>query len=447
MPDSPRGRRALSLGGVRLTRRGLTFVASSVVAFIVAYSSGRQEIVYIATLLAVLPAVAVVVVLVKRPRLVASRVFTPHVIPAGSTTSVRVTMRNLAPSRSLRSRWHDELPWYPGHTPEADLPPLQPRSPRFAGRGNSATVGYDLRPPRRGVFSIGPLHVTVGDAFGLATCEHTTGDPQQLIVTPEVFPLAETSISIPGGDGEARLVQRRAAGDDDDTITREYRSGDAMRRVHWRASARHGDLMVRQEEQRSFPQARVIVDTRFEGYRDVFEGDDDDAESEAFEWVVRMLASATVHLRRLGFHVTIHETGLPQLDAGSTTRRRTWGDEELLAELATISLVDTPQTNHSRPDPRTQGPVIAMMGGSDTETLDWLASQRRPGELAVAFLVQNSSAVDRINREFGIAPVASLAAELLVDDGWLVVPVRADDDHAAAWDAVVIEMGRSRGHA
>lgn len=73
MVGFPRGRRALSLGGVRLTRRGWTFAASSVVAFIAAYSSGRQEILYIACLLAVLPAVAVVVVLVKRPRLVASR--------------------------------------------------------------------------------------------------------------------------------------------------------------------------------------------------------------------------------------------------------------------------------------------------------------------------------------------------------------------------------------
>lgn len=447
MPDSARGRRTLSLGGVRLTRRGWTFVGSSIVAFIVAYSSGRQEVLYIGTLLAALPVIAVLVVLVKRPQLVASRLFTPNVISAGSTTSVAVTMRNLAPSRSLRSRWHDALPWYPGETPEADLPALQPRSPRFSGRGNSATVGYDLRPPRRGVFPIGPLHVTVGDAFGLATCEHTTGEPQQLIVTPEVAPLAETAITVPAGDGEARLVQRRATGDDDDTITREYRPGDAMRRVHWRASARHGDLMVRQEEQRSFPEARIIVDTRLEGYRDIFEGDAAEAESDAFEWVVRMLASAAVHLRRIGFHVTIDETGEPQLDAGTTSRRRTWGDEELLAALASIALVDTVDARVTTSDTRSQGPVIAIMGAPDADTLDWLLSQRRPGELAVAFLVQNSSAIDRINREFGIAPVASLAGELLTDDGWLVVPVRADDDHVAAWDAVVIETGRSRGHA
>src|SRR5690606_548721 len=62
MSDSPRGLIALSIGGVRLSRRGWAFVGASIVSFVVAYAGGRQELVYVATLLAALPLIAVLVV-------------------------------------------------------------------------------------------------------------------------------------------------------------------------------------------------------------------------------------------------------------------------------------------------------------------------------------------------------------------------------------------------
>ena len=62
--------------------------------------------------------------------------------------------------------------------------------------------------------------------------------------------------------------------------------------------------------------------------------------------------------------------------------------------------------------------------------------------------MRTTTAIDMIQREFGMpAAPASTTGERLADNGWLVVPVRADDDHGSAWDAVVIETGRSRGTA
>src|SRR5690606_41086826 len=58
------------------------------------------------------------------------------------------------------------------------------------------------------------------------------------------------------GEVEAGLA---AAGDSDDVLTREYRRGDAMRRVHWRATARAGDLRVRQEEHHAEVSSLVIL--------------------------------------------------------------------------------------------------------------------------------------------------------------------------------------------
>jgi hypothetical protein len=57
------------------------------------------------------------------------------------------------------------------------------------------------------------------------------------------------------------------------------------------------------------------------------------------------------------------------------------------------------------------------------------------------------SSVDLINRSFGVDSAPSGIGERLANAGWLVVPVHADDDHAAAWEAVVFETGRSRAGA
>lgn len=434
-------------GGARFTRRGWTLVGVGPVLLFAAYVGGRPLLLTAACFVLAVPLAAWIVVRASRPRLATARAFAPNVIEAGSTTTATVTVRNLAPSRFSRAVWSDALPWHPWTTPVAELPALQPRLARFVGRGNAATVQYDLRPPRRGVFAIGPMSVLVHDAFGLVTSETVVGDRQTLVVTPEVVPLGDTGLSVPAGDGESRLVQRRATGDDDDSMTREYRSGDAMRRVHWRASARHGDLMVRQEEQRSFPEARIIVETSRAAYRDASTDPIDDVESSAFEWTVRMLASVSVHLRRAGFLVTIDETGPAQLEAFGHGRRRTWGDEEFLARLATLTLSDAPAARHPGRERGANGPLIALLGHSEPDTIDWLLAQRRPGELAVAFMVRTPTAVDVISREFGFTSTGPSTGERLADAGWLVVPVRSDDDHASAWDAVVIETGRARGTA
>lgn len=431
---------------VGFTRRGAVFLVASIVASLAAYSLGLRELLYVAILLAALPIGAFILVWRARPKLSVVRSFSPHILEAGSAATVTMHVANRAFRRSSRSRWRDTLPWRPGTTPDADLPALQPRGARFAGRGNAASLRYELRPPRRGVFSIGPLGVDVADGLGLASSSLTTGKPQPIVVTPEVVALRTTGLTGAGGDGEARLVQRRSAGDDDDSMTREYRSGDAMRRVHWRATARHGDLMVRQEEQRSLPEARIIVDTRRVGYRDLgADGSDDGNESESFEWVVRMLASVTLHLRRAGFDVTIVETGAPQLAALTRKGRRMWGDEEFLVSLASLDLAY--DVALAEPRAYRAGPTIALLGSPDDTTLEWLAGQGRVGELSVAFMAQAVSSVDLINRQFGLRTAATGVAERLAEGGWLVVPVRSDDDHAAAWEAVVFETGRSRAGA
>ncbi len=201
-----------------------------------------------------------------------------------------------------------------------------------------------------------------------------------------------------------------------------------MRRVHWRASARRGELMVRQEEHRSHPDARIVLDTRLAGYPDAEVEDSDswhpDSHSEAFEWAVRMLTSLGVHLDGSGFSVAVEETAKPQLDQlgerWDGSRR-----EGFLTSLAGVSLVHASSERLQRTGTPAPGPIFAVLGDPED-----LIRHRRAGDVAVAFLVEPRTA----------------AVERLSAAGWLCVPVHPWDDPAAVWTAAAAEAGYVRGH-
>src|SRR3712207_7374202 len=118
-------------------------------------------------------------------------------------------------------------------------------------------------------------------------------------------------------------------------LTREYRYGDDLRMVHWRATARTGELMVRLEERPWRAAASMFLDTRVDahllGGRTGGPGGDPAAPPDTLEWVVEAAASIGVHLLRRGAGLRV------VTDSGELTPslgRGTLGPEELLEQLA-----------------------------------------------------------------------------------------------------------------
>jgi uncharacterized protein (DUF58 family) len=272
--------------------------------------------------------------------------------------------------------------------------------------------------------------VDFSDPFGLAEGALTTGSTAELIVTPRVAPLAQGVVSIAADDGRTRMIQRSALGGEDDLMTREYRRGDALRRVHWRASAHHGELMVRQEEQRSHAEARLLLDTRRTNYSDVVSrGGPETVESESFEWAVSLTASLGVHLQRSGFVVQIIETGHRQVASPDRP-------EEFLESLASVALTDGGEAGElsllhgvQRPD-RSQGSVFVVLSDADPETVERLVTQRHAFDLAVAFLV---------------SPRNRALARTLTDAGWLCVTSYPGDPIHRAWLDLGVGQEVTRG--
>ena len=101
---------------------------------------------------------------------------------------------------------------------------------------------------RRGLFSIGPVRLEASDPFGLFRVSQFYPLKTTLLVVPPIWRFPELHIPPGGRRGEgtptARALEQSAAA----ATVRAYVSGDDLRWIHWRTTARHSELFVRQLE-------------------------------------------------------------------------------------------------------------------------------------------------------------------------------------------------------
>lgn len=125
--------------------------------------------------------------------------------------------------------------------------------------GGHHTVRYRLPTQRRCILAVGPLQLRRSDPFGLVRFRQDHGGTEQLYVHPRRYPLRRLpatllhSLEGPTSDTAPRgSVVFHAL--------REYVAGDDRRHIHWRSSARTGELMVRQYVDTSLPDLTVVLD-------------------------------------------------------------------------------------------------------------------------------------------------------------------------------------------
>jgi uncharacterized protein (DUF58 family) len=403
----------------RVTVRGAVTLGLGILCLIVGYSAGRREVLVIGGMAVLLVVAGAIIVRTRKPRFEIIRLFAPPVVAAGATTRVTVRVRNVGSSASTPLLWNDAIPWDQPMTPH-ELPGI----PIGSSAKRVRAVDYELHPRRRGLFPIGPFVVEYEDPFGMVNAIRQVGEADRLIVVPDIVELPTGGPTLADGEGTAQLVQRKVTGNDDDLTTREYRPGDALRRVHWRASARHGELMVRQEEHRSHPDARILIDTRQSGYPDAVPDPGDSwaptAHSEGFEWVVRMTASLGTHLEASSFRVLIEETAVPQVEQLGERWEGGRRAEGFLTSLAAVKLIDRPHdTVGASVMHEPEGPVFALLADPDEATITWLLKRRRAGQAAVAFLLD-----PRI-----------VLRDRLTNAGWQCVAVHDVTNPGDAWRA------------
>jgi uncharacterized protein (DUF58 family) len=205
----------------------------------------------------------------------------------------------------------------------------------------------------------------------------------------------------------------------DDAGTRPYRDGDELRRVHWRSTARHGQLMVRREEQQWRNHAVLLLDTR----RQVHAGD---GAASSFEFAVSAAASIGVHLSMHGFD--------GQLITDSGAMSGPGGFEDVLLDMLAVVRPSSSRDlmrGLTAVTPRVNGLLIVVAGQLAAAEAASLVASHPGGAPALALLLDVATWAPGLRPGEFAGPDA--AAGVLRAAGWRVAIVRSDTTLASAW--------------
>jgi len=231
------------------------------------------------------------------------------------------------------------------------------------------------------------------------------------------------------GSGESRSRSIASSGEDD-AGTREYRQGDDLRRVHWRSTARLGQLMVRREEQPWQARCTLLLDTRSRAHGGEGPGS-------SFEWGVSAAASIGVHLVRHGYFVRLlTDTGAHVASAAHDPSGV--GSDFEGALLDALSVVETSSNTTLRDAGASlrrgggDGLLVAVLGSIDPEESRLLARLRQGSTAAIA-VVLDTPTWNATGGRAGSRAGFDGSVSLLRASGWRVVQARAGDALPDIW--------------
>ena len=296
-----------------LTRRGWSLAGAALGLAVAGRLLGTVELWILTTGIALLLITSTVWARTRRYDLVALRTIRPARLYVGGDGRVDLTLANSSdratPMLVVTDVFDD------GRRAARFVLPSLPA-------GETAKAAYRLPTSRRGRFRIGPLAVSASDPFGLARRTWTLPTLGDVLVCPRVHDILAPRQT--GGRlvASVETVHARAqAADGEDFLTlREYEVGDDLRRVHWRSTARVGDLMIRQDEAQWRARAVVLLDTRPEAH-----------DGRSFETAVEATASVVDRLTRMRRRVEVIASNGQSL--GAPTARSGWA---VMDRLATI---------------------------------------------------------------------------------------------------------------
>jgi uncharacterized protein (DUF58 family) len=406
-----------------LTVRGTGALALAIVCFVVANEAGLVELMYFGILLVAVVAASVASLYLGRHTDAVTRALVPDVAAVGreARVSVRVEVRSALPTAP--GVWRDTLPKGLQGTAGGAFPALG-SGLRGGERGGARSIdlSYVVTGARRGVHALGPLTVRSSDPFGLARRTVVFSQRTPVTVAPAVVDLAPLLEYAGATGGMLHSTTDQLGQGADNLVARPYAPGDSMRRIHWRATAHRDELMVRQEEQESTPEATVVLDRA--ALRWSPEALHTPGADPGFEAGVTACVSAVSRLVRDGYAVEVIDSeGHTLHGADGLTERIDGGDvaevERMLVQFATL----TARRDDALPQlPRlfagiSTGPVVLIVGRLEPADALALAPVAHHSTLPVLLCT---------------APVGD-ALDIAADHGWQVAAIGPDHELATAW--------------
>lgn len=168
--------------------------------------------------------------------------------------------------------------------------------------GQELKLEYQVLCERRGYYRTGPVLIETGDYFGLLRRFAARRPLQYLTVRPRPVPLGR--LIVPTSRPVAEVRARFALLDDPTRPAgvRDYRRGDPLRRIHWKATAHTGKLHSRIYEPAVLQGAMIVLDFAASSWPD-------DRKDQA-ELAVTVAASIAAHMRERNQKFALVSNGL-----------------------------------------------------------------------------------------------------------------------------------------
>jgi uncharacterized protein (DUF58 family) len=233
-----------------LTARGWWTLAGAVVLVTLGLVAGYPVLVTLGAV-AVGAVVAAVGVAGRRPRVEVIRELFPDRVERGGRAGVTLRVHNPGTRRQAGFTAVDRVGADRVTVAVRALPPRSEQS-----------YLNELPTGRRGRHEVGPLSLRRADALGLGRSELLLGETATLWVYPKTHPISAVALGLPlhHHDGEATETSPR--GSLDVREVRAYVPGDEVRHLHWKATARTGQLMIRDYADPHQPRFTVLLDNR-----------------------------------------------------------------------------------------------------------------------------------------------------------------------------------------
>lgn len=283
---------------------------------------------------------------------------------------------------------------------ESSLPTSLPgRVVGIPGRGTRQWLAK-VTLTRRGSYRLGPLRVRTGDPFGLFSSEMTIGQPTSVVVFPEVVPLPHWRLPPSPIDGTTPVRRRYEAASPLVAGVRPYTHGDAINRIHWLSSARHGELHVKEFDLEQAADLWILLDLD----RGVHAGVGNDASVETAVTVAASIALRTLSDNRaVAMTASARRIQVHQPDRGPRVEQKLL---HLLANVQADGVNPLAEVLTSTLPQLRRGVTLCIVTGStDRAWVRGLSALRRRGVAALVILLDRSSYI-------GVEPDEQARAEL-----------------------------------
>jgi uncharacterized protein (DUF58 family) len=224
-------------------------VAVLIGLFLLAYSTGVREAYALVYALIALFVIAVLWSILAARSVRLERHLQEGVAVVGEAFEERFVVRRRGP---LPAPWIEVVD-------HGTIPGYHPGRVVSLGRERVSWVAQGIH-LKRGWVGVGPTSVVARDPFGIWSSEARFEGRRSLLVRPRISQLPELALPAAHHSGLAERLGSWADYPPEAGGVRDYAPGDAMSRIHWRLSYRHGRLMSKTFEQPMTADVWLVLD-------------------------------------------------------------------------------------------------------------------------------------------------------------------------------------------